>query len=244
MKKTVFTLLGIILFFSLLCSFSASVILNPQTMQSGFETLSPDERAQAAALGAEASEYGLYAKSITDYLSGKGDMCVLPGSDGENVPAFYDTDGKNGESKQNVHMKDVRALVSALVMIRYFGCGGVLSVLAAVYLTGRARKKPFPLDAALHGFSLGALILLGVIFALAVWAVADFYGFFFTAHRILFPGNDYWMLDPSRHVLMALMPLRFFEYYAKKLLTQLLPLFGIMICLPVAYFRYKKEPEK
>ena len=244
MKKLIFTLLGIVLFLSLLCSFAAGVILNPAVMQSGFETLEGPDEMQVRAFGVTPADYGTYARSIVTYLSGKGEKCTVPGPDGSETPAFPDADGDESMSRQDLHMKDVRGIMRGMVAARYFGCGGVLSVLCAWYLISRAKKSAFPLQEVLDGFSIASLILLGLFAALGVWALCDFYGLFYKMHLLLFPGNTLWRLDPSRHLLMALMPLSFFRFYAGRLLTALLPMLGIMICLPVANFKYKKVSEK
>lgn len=244
MKTFFYTVLGVILFLSLLCSFACSTVLNAATMQSGFETLEGQDEMRVRAFGVTPADFGAYASAIVSYLSGQGDICTVPGPDGTRVPAFTDTDGENGESRQNVHLKDVRGILQLMLRARYFGCGGVLAFLCARYLLCRKKKTGFPLQQVLNGFSWASLILLGVFLALAVWALCDFYGLFYSMHLLLFPFNTYWKLDPSRHLLMALMPLSFFRYYAGKLLISLLPLLGIMICLPIANFKYKKEPEK
>lgn len=242
-KRTGFTLLGILALFSLICTMASRTILNADTMNSAFETLTAEDRQNIYAFGMTYTDLPLYARAITDYLSGKGDICQVT-RDGETVPAFEDADGQGGESKQNVHLRDVRGIIRFMVSMRWFGLGGTLAVLSAVYLLCYVKKRAFPYKDLLWGFSIACLILFGLSLVTVIWLLIDFYGFFYGMHLILFPRNNYWLLDPSRHLLMALMPLSFFQYYAQRLLIALLPVIGIMIVLPIANFKIKegKEP--
>lgn len=240
LKKVFFTIVAFVALFSLICSVAASTVLNSATMGGLFGELPSENKQILMEKGIAPSQYGAYAVSLCNYLSGQGEMCVIRDSEGNLVPAFSDTAGRNGESKQNVHLKDVRGITMFLIRARYFGGGGALAVLAGLYIFCRLKKKPFPAKEVLFGFMMACVLLIVIVLAVALWAVIDFNGFFYQAHTLIFTGNDYWLLDNS-FPLMAFMPQSFFEAYAGKLLWAELPIFGIMVCLIILYFKFKKD---
>ena len=241
LKKTVFTLIGLIALLSLLCSIAASTLLNPVTMEDAFAGIPAEDRHFIEErFGIVPAQYPAYASSLTAYLSGIGSAAVLKGAGGTETPAFTDS-----EDRQNAHLAEVRGLFSLMVSMRYWGGGGALCVLAAIYLFCHVKKRRFPGEEILDGFALGGAILLVLILAAAVWGLIDFSSLFTAFHRVAFPGSTLWQLSRERHLLMALMPDSFFLFYAKKLIIALLPVIGIMVFLAVAAvkFRSKKAPQ-
>ena len=226
MKRILYFFLGMIAFISLLCSIAASSVTNENLMKQGFLQYS-----QTAHLNVSASRYGDYAHGLCQYLEGKTDMVKIKDPDtGEMVNAFSD--------KENAHLKDVRGIVSFLKLARYAGGGLVIGILGYLYFFGSKDRKALLSDAA-RGFALSALFLLALATALAIWGIVNFDGLFITFHKLLF-RNDLWLLNPNTDVLMALMPLPFFTWYAGEITKSLLPVLGLMLLVIVAWGRIRK----
>lgn len=241
LKKTVFTVIGLAALLSLLCSVCASTVLNTASMENAFAQIPDQDRAFIEErYGVSPALYPAYASSLVTFLSGSGEAALLKDASGAEQPAFPDSEGR-----QNGHLLEVRSLLSLMVSARYWGGGGALAVLTAVYLFCHFKKRGFPGDAVLSGFAAAGMILLVLTAALAVWGLIDFSSLFVTFHRMAFPGSTLWQLNREKHLLMAMMPDAFFLTWAKKLLIALLPILCIMAMLIVAAvkFRSKKAPK-
>ena len=57
---------------------------------------------------------------------------------------------------------------------------------------------------------LGYVLL--VIGALVVWIVIDFDSFWTMFHHLFFPGNDLWLLDLRKDILIMIVPPEFFNH--------------------------------
>lgn len=228
LKRVLYFLLGLMGWLGLLCSVAAVQTISAPLMKQGFLQFS-----QTAHLDVPASRYADYAAALSDYLDGKTDLPRVPAYDGNGgvQPAFSE--------KENAHLADVRGLVTGLKICRYVAGGGAAAMLAALYLL-KKKERPHLLQAAVRGFALSALSLLGVGLALAVWGLVNFPGLFWTFHQLVFP-NDLWLLDPQKDLLMALMPLPFFTWYAGQLLKSLAPILLVMLLTVIASFRIKTK---
>ena len=228
LKRVLYFLLGLMGWLGLLCSVAAVQAASAPLMKQGFLQFS-----QTAHLDVPASRYADYAAAIGDYLNGKTDLPRVPAYDGTGgvQPAFSE--------KENAHLADVRGLVTALKACRYVAGGGAAAVVAALYLL-KKKERPAVLQSAVRGFALSALFLLGVGLMLAVWGVLNFPGLFWTFHQIAF-RNDLWLLDPQKDLLMALMPLPFFSWYAGSILKSLAPILLVMLLTVIAYFRIRTK---
>ena len=220
-KRLLYFFLGVVAFVSLLCSIAASSVTNESLMKQGFLL-----HAQTSHLNVPASRYGDYARGLTQYLNGKTDITyvVNPETNAQEA-AFSD--------KENAHLKDVLSIVSVLKIIRWAGGGLVIGVLIMLYFT---QEKGKFLPAALRGFGLSALFLLFVFSALAVWGIVNFDGLFVTFHKVVFT-NDLWILNPNTDVLVALMPLPFFTWYAMEILKSMLPVLAMMAVIIAAWLK-------
>ena len=229
LKKIGFIALGMLGFLALLCSIAASGVVNAHWMEQGFLSYS-----DTAHLSVPATEYTHYAKAIAEYLDGKNDAILVPSSDNPQVmiPAFSE--------KENLHMQDVRGIVSFLKGMRWIGGGLVIAVIAGLYLFSSKEKKNSLLAQILEGFAWGAIALLGIIAALVVWGLINFDGLFWFFHQIAFT-NDLWLLNPATDLLVALMPIEFFVWYASEMLKSLLPVLGMMLLLIIAWFKVGKK---
>ena len=228
MKRVLYFCLGLMGFLSLLCSVSAACVTNGNLMLQGFSQYS-----QTAHLDVSPARYGDYAHAIAAYLDGKAAAVQVPD------PEAGDQLSDACSEKENRHLMDVRAIVSFLKGARWIGGGGVILVLAALYCHGRHQKELFLRDA-VRGFAGAAGAIVCAALILLTWGLINFDGLFVTFHKIAFT-NDLWLLNPRTDLLVALMPLPFFTWYAGELLKSLLPLLLVMLLTVIAYFK-TKEP--
>lgn len=229
-KRILYFFLGLTGFLSLLCSIAASSVTNESLMKQGFLRY-----AQTSHLGVPASRYGDFAKGIAQYLDGKTAVVQVTNPEsGQMENAFSD--------KENTHLSDVRGIVNGLKIIRWAGGGLVIGLLAWLYIKNKAQSVQF-LSNAVRGFALSALFLLFIATLFAVWGVVNFDGLFVTFHKLLFT-NDLWILNPNTDLLMALMPLNFFIWYAGEMLKAMLPVLGMMLAVIVAWLRIGKTQKE
>ncbi|MBE5783415.1 MAG: TIGR01906 family membrane protein [Clostridiales bacterium] len=228
LKKIGFTALGILGIISLLCSIAAASITNQHLMKEGFLSYADTKH-----LDVTATEYEKYAKAIASYLDGQGEKIQVPSRADASLlqDAFSE--------KENLHMRDVRGIVALLKSMRWIGGGITLAILAALYLFGKENRSKL-MNQAFEGFAYGSIAVLGVILGLGVWGLIDFDGLFWNFHQVAF-SNDLWLLNPQTDLLVALMPLDFFTWYAGELLKSLLPVLGIMLCLIIAWFKVGRK---
>ena len=230
MKRILYFCLGLIGFVSLLCSIAASNVTNENLMKQGFL-----QYAQTSHLNVSPTRYGDYAKAVCDYLDGKTPVTRIANPDtNETEPAFSD--------KENRHMADVKGIVSLLKIVRWAGGGIVIGALLFLYLKSKEKKAQFLSDA-LRGFALSALFLLLIATALAVWGAVNFDGLFVTFHKVSF-ANDLWILNPNTDLLVALMPLPFFIWYAGEMLTAMLPVLGMMLLVIIIWLKTLKTQKE
>ncbi len=227
MKRILYLCLGLVGFISLLCSIAASSVTNEALMKQGFLNYS-----QTAHLNVPAGRYGDYAKAIAQYLDGKTAAVQVNNPDsGELENAFSD--------KENAHLSDVRGIVNGLKIIRWAGGGLVIGLLSWLYIKNKAQPASFLSDA-VRGFALSALFLLLLATVLAIWGAVNFDGLFVTFHKIIFT-NNLWLLNPNTDVLMALMPLSFFIWYAGEMGKSMLPVLGMMLLIIFAWMKGRKH---
>lgn len=217
-------LIGVIALFSLLCSVAASGVTNPRLMEQGFLSY-----ANTKHLSVSPTLYGECAEGICNYLEGKSDAITWKDS-GESMFS----------EKEMLHLSDVRGIVRFLKTMRWAGGGAALLGIAAAYALTKYRHVKGLMNGLFRGFAMASLFGLLMGAALGVWGAVNFEGLFVTFHLAAF-SNNLWILDPNTDLLVALMPLPFFTWYAGELLKSLLPLMGIMICLPVAWFRLGRK---
>ena len=231
-KRILYFFIGLAAWISLLCSIAASSVTNENLMKQGFVLYS-----QTAPMNVPASRYGDYAKAVTQYLDGKTAVAQVQNPEsGQMEIAFSD--------KENLHLSDVRGIVRGLKIIRWAGGALALCGLLLLYWKRGGEKTGF-LSCAVRGFALSALFLLFTATVLSVWGAANFDGLFVTFHKIAF-SNDLWLLNPQTDLLMALMPLPFFIWYAGEILKALLPVLGMMLAVIVAWLKIgntQKETE-
>jgi len=122
------------------------------------------------------------------------------------------------------HMADVKALYLAARTVRNWMIPAILLLLAAAFFTVKKGKARLFAKSCITGF-----LIVGIIIgALAVWAAVDFDVFWTTFHKVFFT-NDLWQLDPSKSVLINMVPSQFFY----DLVMRIAGLFGICVGVPL-----------
>lgn len=104
-------------------------------------------------------------------------------------PNFY-------ASEDLLHMADVRVIFSYWYLL--------ILLIVLLTLFGR-RIKVSPLTK--------KLLIVSVATAFSVvllWAILDFSSLFTTFHKVLFPYNEYWLLDPATSNLIKFLPTQIF----------------------------------
>ncbi len=229
LKKIGFVCLGVLGFLALLSSIAASSVTNQALMEKGFLTY-----ADTAHLSVPASRYTLYAAALSEYLDGKTETVQVPSPEDSTLleDAFSE--------KENLHLQDVRGIVSFLKGVRWVGGGLAAAVIAGLYLFSRREKRGALLSQVVQGFAYGGMLLLALAAAVLIWGCIDFNGLFRALHQLVF-ANDLWLLNPATDLLMALMPLEFFVWYATELLKSLLPVLGMMLLVIIAWFKVGRK---
>lgn len=226
LKRIGFALLGVVALLALLCSVAAVSVTNEALMEEGFLQFSDTAR-----FSVPSTRYADYAKSLAAYLDDKEDTIAVRDADGTLQTPFSE--------KENAHMEDVRFIVRFLKGMRWVGGGLVLAVIAALYLFGGKRRSAW-MKQVFCGFSDASMLLLLAAAGLGIWGAVDFDSLFYFFHTVAFP-NDLWLLNPATDLLIALMPQRFFVWYAGEMGKSFLPILGIMVCIPVAWFKVGKK---
>jgi len=228
LRRMGFALLGVMGLLALLCSIAANAVTNGNLMKEGFLQFS-----DTAHLAVKASSYGEYAAAISGYLDGKADDMQVsdPENPGQKKDAFSE--------KENLHMQDVRGIVSFLKSVRWIGGGLALVSIAGCYLLGKD-KRSLLMKQVFQGFSDASLLLVTAAVGIGLWGIINFDGLFWTFHKVGF-ANDLWLLNPASDLLVALMPVEFFIWYAGEMLKAMMPVLGIMLCLVIAWYKVGKK---
>lgn len=153
---------------------------------------------------------------IADYINGKTDKFEMKAEiNGEEKNIFNE--------KEQTHMIDVKRLIdfaTILLVILYF-------IIILVYYSVIIFKEKQLLRMAFKG----SVIFYGVILVLfGLISLIDFNKGFTVFHELFFK-NNLWILDPSKDVLLMLMPLQFFVDALKTSLvisTIIMAIFGVV----------------
>lgn len=154
--------------------------------------------------GMDQENQAIAAEEIIRYLKGeKDDFQAIAVKDGE-LQELYD-------ERERVHMEDVLFLFDRARTIRNVSL--VLAIVLLGYVVARDPnwKQHWLRTLFYTGLAnVDMMILLGLL----IWL--DFTKYFTYFHLLLF-DNDLWILDPSRHVLIQLLPETFFINTAIKI---------------------------
>lgn len=106
---------------------------------------------------------------------------------------------------EKLHMEDVRKLNLNSVYIMYFSIACLLLSLG-IYLFNKYDIK------LLYLTFKKCILFFGTVFAfIGLWVLIDFDSFWTLFHKIFFTGNDLWILDLRKDILIMIVPPEFFN---------------------------------
>ena len=228
LRSMAMTLAGLCAFLCILSGIAYTQVTSTSQMLNGFLQF-----ADTSSKGVPASAYPDYAKAITGYLTGQQSDLTVTAADGTQRPGFSE--------KELAHMADVRGLVRGLSLLRY-AAGGLALLILALYWFHRqhdADREKLLADV-LKGAARSAYLLLGIVLALGIWGAVNFTGLFVTFHKVFF-RNDLWLLNPRQHLLIMLMPTRFFVWYAGQIALACWPVLAMMAAVIIAAIKLGRE---
>ena len=136
---------------------------------------------------------------LLNYMIGKEDNLVVETTiNGQQREFFND--------REKTHMVDVRNLFIAGWNLRNICV--VVVVIALFVLIFLNKKKTIKVLA--RGFLIITLVIAIISAILGVVISRDFTSAFITFHKILFPQNEFWILDPNTDLLINIVPEGFF----------------------------------
>ncbi|SMP62617.1 TIGR01906 family membrane protein [Anoxynatronum buryatiense] len=137
------------------------------------------------------------AEEIIRYLKGeKDDFQTTAVKDGVLQPLY--------DERERVHMEDVLDLFNQARLLRSLSLAGILLISGWMILKDPRWQHHWLRTLLFTGLAnVDLMILLGLL----IWL--DFTRYFTYFHLLLF-DNDLWILDPTRHVLIQLLPETFF----------------------------------
>ncbi len=112
---------------------------------------------------------------------------------------------------EKLHMVDVRRLnltANFLLIV-----SGVLFVLSLGYLI----ITKYPMQDLFATYKKVLLFILSVFLLLGAWVFIDFDSFWTMFHHVFFPGNDLWILDLRKDILIMIVPPEFFFHLVSRI---------------------------
>ena len=149
--------------------------------------------------GIERGELLSAGRQIRDYFNNSEEFLVVSViQKGAYVPSLYN-------SREVLHMKDVKGLVRAVYRIQEASGAYLIAFLVAGLLALRGRF----LAPMARYVGLGGAVTLAIVALVGLASLAGFERLFLTFHIVSF-SNDLWQLDPRTDYLIAMFPERFF----------------------------------
>ena len=164
-----------------------------------------------ARTGLERDELLSAARQIRDYFNSGEVYLTVSVAFGEiqveNLynPPSYGPNDISGLSREVLHMKDVKGLVSGMYRIQA-ATGAYLIAFAVIGLVALRRNFVTSL---MRYTGWGGLVTLGLVVFVGLVALVGFDRLFLSFHLVSF-SNDLWQLDPRRHYLLVMFPQGFF----------------------------------
>lgn len=228
LKKSLFTLLGLMGLVALMCSIAASCVTNANLMYQGFIN-----HGNTTHLNFPGEYYDEAAQGVALYMDGQKDEILHP--DGSGASLFSEN--------EMLHLRDVRGIVSLLKIIRWVGGLAAVGGIGIAWFLGKKKGQTTILQEIWQGFAWASGVLMAVAIGICIWGFVDFESLFLQFHLVSFT-NDLWLMDPLRDLMIALMPESFFMWYAGELLKSLLPVIGIMLCLVISWLKVGRKEMK
>ncbi len=112
---------------------------------------------------------------------------------------------------EKLHMIDVRNL--NLTANCLMAVSGIVFALSLAYLLIRK----YPLGDLFVAYKKVLLIVMTVFLVLGAWVFIDFDSFWTMFHHVFFPGNDLWILDLRKDILIMIVPPEFFFHLVSRI---------------------------
>ena len=231
MRKTLaITSLALGLFVFLLCSaFTVVQLTASETawFEQEFTKLSLSE-----STGMTLGDLGAGIRTLVNYLNGQADTIDVLVTVGSQQVRMFDLD------IEIIHMQEVRDLWQWFVGARNVGVLlGLVLCLLGVVMDGKD---------ALHNACMGYFWAFGFFLVLVAfagtWAAINFDSFWTAFHRVIFPGNENWLL-PANSRMIQMLPSDLFHDLVVRMGGRMLFLFLsiALLCVLVLVLRQRKQ---
>jgi integral membrane protein (TIGR01906 family) len=171
----------------------------------------------AQSIGMSGGDLKTVTKNLLDYTSGTRENLDMQAEiNGQQREVFIDTTEKD-------HMVDVRALYLAAKDVRTaFLAGAAVLFILAFILSG---KKALGRICRSFLWVSGGFVI--IVAALGIYAAADFTSFWITFHHVFF-RNNLWLLDPSKSILIQMVPEQFFSDLVTRIIIRFVSIFATL----------------
>ena len=113
---------------------------------------------------------------------------------------------------EKLHMVDVQKL--NLIANKLLLISAIICLICIAFLL--IKKQPFSI--LFNVYKKTMLTVLSVFAALGIWVFLDFDSFWTMFHHVFFPGNDLWILDLRKDILIMIVPPEFFYHLVIRIL--------------------------
>ena len=158
----------------------------------------------------------LYGKSIAEHIGiSEYDLDILTHYTLDYLNDYNDSldlemkiNGVNREvytDDEKAHMVDVKNLYLSVMKIFY------IAIIVTIFTVFKIVTRKISFSQLFYGYKK---VLFGTLFIVAIlgtWILMDFDGFWTSFHHLFFMGNDLWLLDLRKDVLIMIVPPQFFN---------------------------------
>jgi len=177
-----------------LMTLNGSLAVNqPRLYYYGFDAFHISQRT-----GIEPQALREIARALIEYFNSPQDYIQITVEiRGQERPLFT--------QREVIHLRDVKGLIRRV----YWVAGLSLAYLVGYAGLWIARRRRAGIRELLRLPVWGAVLTLGLLLVLGLWAIVGFSGLFYLFHLVSF-SNPFWMLDPRQHYLIQIFPQGFF----------------------------------
>lgn len=166
-------------------------------------------------------DLGVVTEKMVGYLKGtEEDLVVETEINGETREFFND--------KEKAHLADVKAIYDKIAKTRNIAI--VIAVGGGVYFTFAKRKGVASMDYMPKAFGIVGLVFLALMAVIFVALKLNFDNMFIMFHEKMFT-NNLWLLDPSKDLLINMLPEGFFVDTAFRIAKYLLLCYLVMAAM-------------
>ncbi len=215
---------SLLIAFHMLISFVMYVGLNPDIYRAAQIS---DDVASNAEIDQETLDRATIG--LINYMDGHRDNLVILSSGQEGHELF--------NAKEKAHMVDVKQLFVLSKKINTLIYMFLLIILVFYLACDKdGMRKNF-----MKYSAITLSVILGLWLIIAIIAMVDFSSFWTTFHKIFFT-NDLWLLDPSKDLLIRMMPQKFFVRIVLQILIRFLAAYAVVISvLTVGHVLFNKK---